>query len=376
MSTHISLPKNRSYRTVFSSIGFRGFTLVELLVVIAIIGVLVALLLPAVQAARESARRSACGNNLRQVGLAALNFESANNRLPPGYLAGKNFNRPNDPDNGGAQGGPHQMTGVFTFILPYLEATNVADLFGQEMKLGIDVKDLSYFNETQPKPIAWAAAQARLSTYLCPSMIPGLPLVSISLMNYGTLSGGFPVAEFSTINKTPEEMQLGLTHYQGIPGIWGPTGNYTYNTPSGTRKNDELLGVFGVRSKTRLGQVTDGTSQTLMFGEAPGSVVNNVNELFTDGTRSVVSGFTRGNAWVGFGTLPTLIGLNVSGENGKPAGSSYDTKWGFYSSLHGQIVQFCFVDGSVHSISNDLDINTFHAMSTMQAQDIVPTDEL
>ena len=96
----------------------RGFTLVELLVVIAIIGVLVALLLPAVQAARESARRTSCANNLRQLGLAALNFENANGKFPPGYLGERGHIEDPlaastiDPGNINDRFGPHQLVGV------------------------------------------------------------------------------------------------------------------------------------------------------------------------------------------------------------------------------------------------------------------------
>ncbi len=111
-----------------------GFTLVELLVVIAIIGILVGLLLPAVQAAREAARRMQCSNNLKQLGLAALNYESAIRRFPPGRLA------PDYTVNGVVQQNytsypttlsPGSATGfrsVHTFILPYMEQTNIYNL--------------------------------------------------------------------------------------------------------------------------------------------------------------------------------------------------------------------------------------------------------
>src|SRR5688500_14646590 len=91
-----------------------GFTLVELLVVIAIIGVLVALLLPAVQAAREAARRMSCQNNLKQIGLGCLNYESAKGALPPGTL------------NGTLQGPEGRAVGFQVVILPYVEQSGIS----------------------------------------------------------------------------------------------------------------------------------------------------------------------------------------------------------------------------------------------------------
>src|SRR5689334_12106008 len=109
----------------------RGFTLVELLVVIAIIGILVALLLPAIQAAREAARRIQCTNKLKQIGLAFLNYESAKKQLPLAYTP--NYNGqiflgpcPGNPVNGNASNGkPNHF--VLTFILPYLEEQALYD---------------------------------------------------------------------------------------------------------------------------------------------------------------------------------------------------------------------------------------------------------
>ena len=122
--TFISVPV-RKINEPHSSAKRRGFTLVELLVVIAIIGILIGMLLPAVQQVREAARRMACANNIRQVSLALLNFESANQDFPPGlnqeFLDGTEI--------AGADGGQTGFQGhsMFYFILPFMEQGNVFD---------------------------------------------------------------------------------------------------------------------------------------------------------------------------------------------------------------------------------------------------------
>src|SRR4029453_896639 len=140
----------------------RGFTLVELLVVIAIIGVLVALLLPAVQAARESARRSQCSNNLKQVALAAHNFHDVRLRFPAGILA--------PPSPAGWSSTTHQGIGPLAAMLPYLEQTPTRDMIIR--KIEAEDIELGWF---QPAPINFttnpnlAASRTKINTLLCPS---------------------------------------------------------------------------------------------------------------------------------------------------------------------------------------------------------------
>ncbi|MBA4107598.1 MAG: hypothetical protein C0485_17820 [Pirellula sp.] len=337
-----------------------AFTLVELLVVIAIIGVLVALLLPAVQAARESARRSACSSNLRQLGLAALNYESANKALPPGYLAGKNFIKPESATD---ISGNHQLTGVFVYLLPYLEAGNVHKMFSEQIELGVDARDLPYSDAS--KPTTWAAAQARLSTLLCPSGPEGAPQLAMLDKSYGKLSGGWLIVQSDA---WPATTQLGITHYLGVTGVWGSTGQgIQYPAGSGKTTDDVLIGPFTVRSKTRLGQVSDGTSKTMLFGEAPGNSGVNIPDEFNAGT---FTGFTQANAWAGWGTLPTAMGLNVSKENKN--GAMFDTKWSYYGALHsGDVVQFAFVDGSARPLNKNIDDSLFQSLSTIRGEELI-----
>jgi len=137
---------------VISTRRYRGFTLVELLVVIAIIGILIALLLPAVQAAREAARRMQCSNNLKQLGLAILNYESTFRYLPPG-----GWSRHARPFPDGAS--------LHAIVLPYLEQVGL-----REQLAGVNLASLSNLETL------------RINTFRCPSSI---------LLDYTDASGTY-----------------------------------------------------------------------------------------------------------------------------------------------------------------------------------------
>jgi prepilin-type N-terminal cleavage/methylation domain-containing protein len=242
-------------------IGFRqqatkpmpGFTLVELLVVIAIIGILVALLLPAIQAARESARRSQCENNLKQIGLAFLNHEDSNGFFPSG---GWGYLWTGDPDLGSGESQP----GGWAFsILPYLEEGNTF-LVGKGLPTAQKRTELA-LQKAHPVPV-----------FYCPSRRP-------AQVTYGSESSnnaGDPPGKF--VAKTDYAASGGTNSpAEGRPG-WsqGPSNNDCPdkfpNCNWGTNYTDENIkklfdGVVRPRIPVKLRQVTDGTSKTLLVGE-------------------------------------------------------------------------------------------------------------
>jgi prepilin-type N-terminal cleavage/methylation domain-containing protein len=146
----------------FSKRPTRGFTLIELLVVIAIIAVLIALLLPAVQAAREAARRSQCVNNLKQIGLGVANYESSNGSYPIGI---QNYGNQDIATGCAGNGQPRGHT-MFTFILPYMEGTNIANSVNFNFPADSS-NNVAYFG-IDPGSVQMTAFSAKVASYLFP----------------------------------------------------------------------------------------------------------------------------------------------------------------------------------------------------------------
>jgi prepilin-type N-terminal cleavage/methylation domain-containing protein/prepilin-type processing-associated H-X9-DG protein len=284
----------------------RGFTLIELLVVIAIIAVLIGLLVPAVQKVRDSAARTQCANNLKQIGLAAHGFHDIRKILPPAWIGDNS----RDPDGWATWA---------VFLLPHLEQLALYRLW-----------DLRYPASRQTP----AAYQQQLSVYLCPSR--PLPVLSINDFAPGGLSDYG--ASFGT------EALFDQSNGAIIPAH-----------PHMSRDASGFPVVLTWRGQVTLTGITDGTSNTLMFGEKhirPNSL-RGKNE-----DRSVYGGQNNSiRRMAGIG--PTGIARPLrppEDQNGAQANTSF-------GGPHTGVCQFVFADGSVRALSTALDLQTLTALA-------------
>jgi prepilin-type N-terminal cleavage/methylation domain-containing protein len=304
-----------------------GFTLVELLAVIAILGILFALLLPAIQSAREAARRAQCANNLRQVGLAHLNFHDAHNHLPLGLYWG-------DTAQTGYDGAPYNFprSNWFYHLFPY--------------------EDLGTLYQQLPQPAAgqlmwepWGSAVALDPNgltrqinpqFLCPSddgaLVDSQAWGVFTVGNYHVVFGGANLGEAQSITSTQRA-------------------------------------AFGVNFGARLSQITDGTSKTLLMAEylrSHGASNDQRGLLWGDqpGYGHVYASLTpnSGSPDILFqGWCDSQPQLNlpcISGDSGPD--NTVASR-----SLHTGGVNVVLADDSVHFISDEIDSTTWQAMATI-----------
>jgi prepilin-type N-terminal cleavage/methylation domain-containing protein/prepilin-type processing-associated H-X9-DG protein len=300
----------------------RGFSLVELLVVIAIIGVLVSLLLPAIQAAREAARNMSCKNNLKQIGIAIHLYHDSEKRLPPARMNDSGFN------------------GTFLIVLPYLEEGASEDRF---------TDNIGYQNSAMNKEVS----NTRMPMYLCPSMVlpREVPDPNPGCNEYGA-PGSYAVSTGSEICFVVPDMNEAPPPHNGaiIHPSYGPTTIPKIST-------------------------TDGASNTLLVGEMNYGL-KNLYWSSCKPAQTVKGGETR---WaVGY---PGVTWASTAAPLNSTALSTiqhllFHTEYESFRSDHPGGVNFVFVDGSVRFLSDEISHTTLKALATRAGGEIISDDSL
>jgi prepilin-type N-terminal cleavage/methylation domain-containing protein/prepilin-type processing-associated H-X9-DG protein len=334
-----------------------GFTLIELLVVIAIIAVLIALLLPAVQSAREAARRAQCVNNLKQLALAALNYESSTGVFPMGNQ-GFRF-----PSCGAAFPDDAFLHSAFAFMLPYIESSTIYNAYNFS-RVFVSVSNLT-------------VEGTQLNVFNCPSDLPftqtppqDVPYVHNS---YATNRGRNENINVNWGNTTPPD----------------PTAPYYQNC-----NGDPGDGLFGWQSAFRTAQVTDGLTNTFLVGEVS-RYVDEPASPYSIGNITIE--FT--NDYSNNGGQPTSGAFVVPRLNAPPdrtgavwtacfitSGVFYPPDWikvracldlGQYGfrSLHPGGANFAMADGSVKFVKTSISVPTYRALGTRAGGEVISADQ-
>ena len=310
-----------------------GFSLVELLVVIAIIATLIGILLPAVQSAREAARRTQCLNNLKQIGLGLHAFHDAQRRLPPAFATAETPGNVNWRSLPQTPGFFEPGWSFFVSILTFIEE----DALMARLNLALPIMDSAN---------AAARSQAALvSLYLCPSdTAPRL----VDVRDFGPSSSAIALSGDGTVIT-----QAPAASYAGLIGT------------SDHEHNGAFDGVFFRNSRIKLGQITDGTSKTICIGERMsrmaeatwlGSITGS-EVVHADGWWQRLGYPTRSHNYRP-ANCQTTCHIRSSGPN-VPTNSPS----GFFSP-HPQGCTFLNADGSVRSITDGVDLTTFRALAT------------
>jgi prepilin-type N-terminal cleavage/methylation domain-containing protein len=309
-----------------------GFTLIELLVVIAIIAVLISLLLPAVQQAREAARRTQCKNNMKQLGLALANYESTYRVYPPGYVSG--VGTP-DPQTGDSAPG----WGWLAILLPHVDQANLQ----QALKW-----DLPCWH-----PSNSVVVKTSVPMFLCPTATNSGPTVGITDIDLNTLNG----AVFARAN---------YVHNVGANDIWSSPPNTDYTNPA-TGCN----GVMFRNSSVRPADITDGMSNTVFVGErapyladavwpgvVPGAKHFSYNQFASSGTGGPGINYDNAGSYVGANSGPSIYESPQIIHPPNWPGGHTDQMY----SQHTGGAHVMLGDGSVRFVSESIDLRLWQSV--------------
>lgn len=316
----------------------RGFTLIELLVVIAIIAILVSLLLPAVQQAREAARRTQCKNNLKQLGIALHNYHDVHGMFAMTYA---------DGDRGVAPQAANSSTWL-RGVLPFVEQQNLFSSIDETVGFEVDLAAPTAND---------LAARSIISGFLCPSDAsnnngrltnrPGLdPATAYGVTNYKSVAG----SNWGS-NGGPQVVSAVGRNRGFIQGFDFGNGFAGRNFYSESNGPNIPAGVSGSPFTTRVRDITDGTSNTFAVGE-------------------VVAGKSDFTSWYFWNHATATAGIPLNHyQNNVFAGNDFANNYSF-ASQHTGGGQFTLGDGSVRFISENIDLGLYHSLATIQGGEI------